>query len=310
MAIEIPFKYDFDYEYGKIKRLTPLIRRVVANNADSFTFRGTNTYIVGNEEVALIDPGPNLEQHVTTILEGLKGEVVTHILITHTHFDHWLACKPVKEGIGGRTYGYYPRGTGESDKLQQEKDLSFVPALEEKFNRADFVPDVSVEHGGIIEGNDWSLECVYTPGHAPNHISYQLREEKALFTGDHVMGWSTSVISPPSGNMEDYMASLELLLKRDDELYWPAHGPGIEDPKSYVRTFITHREEREQQILKALAGSIDTIQEMVPGMYYNVPETLHPAAERSVWAAILYMLKKGTVACDGEPSLNAKYRLP
>ncbi|MCP4757036.1 MAG: MBL fold metallo-hydrolase [Proteobacteria bacterium] len=299
MAIKIPFRFEYDCEYGKIQQITPLIRRIVAQNPNPFTFFGTNTYILGHGEVAVIDPGPDLDQHLTAIDEGLQDETITHVLITHDHLDHWPACRRLRTGDGAKTYGFHPSGTGNP-----------APNPGASHNPSNFVPQVGVSQGDVIQGKDWSVDCIHTPGHAPDHICYRLREEKALFSGDHVMGWSTSVIVPPSGNMEDYMNSLDLLLHRDDEIYWPAHGPSIEDPKPYVRTFVEHRIEREDQILEALSCGQETIEAMVPGMYHNVPEILHPAAARSVLAAMIYLIKKGKVLCDGEPSLGTKYRLP
>ena len=310
MGTEIPFNFEFNIEYGKVEQITPLIRRVVAKNPSPMTFYGTNTYIVGFGEVALIDPGPDLEKHVTAIKEGLKEEVITHILITHYHMDHWPGFKGLKNKVGSKTYGYKPLGSKDPHHDALFETIGFEPGLEAKINETDFVPDVKVSNGDILEGENWSLECVHTPGHHPSHICYYLREEKTLFTGDHVMGWSTSVISPPSGNMEDYMTSLELLLQMDNEVYWPAHGPCIVDPKPYVRAFISHRKEREEQILDSLSRGIATIDEMVPGMYHNVPKILHPAATRSVFAEIIYLLKQGKVVCDGEVSVNAMYSLP
>ena len=310
MGAEIPFNFEFNFEYSRVEQITPLIRRVVAKNPSPLTFYGTNTYIVGFGEVALIDPGPDLDKHVTAIIEGLKEEVITHILITHYHLDHWPAFKPLKNKIGGKTYGYNSRRSKEPDQDTLFESLSFEPGMEAKINETDVVPDVSISDGDILESENWSLECVHTPGHHPSHICYYLREEKTLFTGDHVMGWSTSVIAPPSGNMEDYMASLELLLQRDNEVYWPAHGPCIEETKPYVNAFISHRKEREEQILESLSNGIDTIEAMVPGMYHNVPKKLHPAATRSVFAEIIYLIKQGKVVCEGEVSVDATYGLP
>ncbi len=299
MATVIPFKRDLQFEYGKVAQLTPLIRRVIANNPSNFTFHGTGTYIIGHGKVAVIDPGPDLNAHVTAILNGLKGEEVTHILVTHTHTDHSPACKPLKAATGAKTYGYGPHGIGKFErgvKVEAGGDM-------------DFVPDVTVKGGDLIAGDGWSLECVFTPGHTSNHICFQLREEKALFSGDHVMGWSTSVIAPPDGDMEDYIASLKLLLERDDRIYWPTHGTCIDDPKPFVRAFLAHREEREAQILACLANGIDQIETMVPGMYQGIPKSLYPAAARSVFAAMIYLVKKGKVGCGEELSLSAKYRL-
>lgn len=308
MTSEIPFIRDFDFEYEKIERLSPMIRRVVANNPNFFTFYGTNTYVLGNGEVAIIDPGPAIKDHIDAITEGLEGEVITHILITHTHLDHWPAYKSLQTAYGAKTYGYHLEKNHHLNRNQTSMEAKIL-SNQERFDITGFTPDISLGHGDVINGNGWSVECVFTPGHASNHMCYQLREEKTLFTGDHIMGWSTSVISPPSGNMEDYMNSLNLLLNRNDILYLPAHGPGIKNTKNYVQSFIEHREEREQQILDQLAKGINTIQEMVPNIYRDVPDFLHPAAERSVLAAMIYMKKKGIVTCNGEVSVNSKFFL-
>ena len=307
MAGIIPFRYKFDFEYGVIKRLSPMIRRITANNPNYFTFRGTNTYIIGQGEVALIDPGPNLDGHIKAIIEGLKDEVVTHIFITHSHFDHWPGYKPIKEVTGAKTLGFFPR-----DKEligQYPDDLLLKLNQEERLADLNFVPDISIYHGDVIEGKDWTLECVHTPGHAFNHICYLLKEEKVLFSGDHVMGWSTSVISPPSGDMEAYMRSLELILEREDQVLWPAHGPGVEDPKPFIQSFIDHRKNREQQILDCMHKGIHKIKDMVPVIYHDINKMLHPAAERSVLAALIYMVKKEIVKCQGKPLVNTEYYL-
>lgn len=308
MGVEIPFKREFNFEYGKVEQLSPMIRRVVANNPNFFTFYGTNTYLLGRGKVALVDPGPDLAEHIEAIIEGLKGEVITHILITHTHFDHWPGYLALQKAFGAKTYGCDPGGQNRpdsEDKSEEAEDLS----NQERFDGTEFTPDVSLGQGDILEGDGWSVECVHTPGHASNHMCFQLREEKALFSGDHVMGWSTSVISPPSGDMEAYMNSLELLLQRDDTCFWPAHGPGIEDPKNFVQSFIAHRLEREQEILDQLEKGVDTVRKMVPHIYRDVPEILYPAAERSTLAAVIYMKKRGVVFCTGEASVSSKLAL-
>ncbi|MFC1823177.1 MBL fold metallo-hydrolase [Thermodesulfobacteriota bacterium] len=308
MAAEIPFIREFEFEYGKVERLSPLVRRIVANNPNFFTFYGTNTYILGNGKVAVIDPGPDMREHIRGIMEGLKVEVITHILITHTHFDHWPAYKALQKAFGAPTYGYDQRLDENPNPVEipvEAADLS----NQERFEMPDFVPDNRIYHGDIIEGGGWSVECVFTPGHASNHMCFQLREEKTLFNGDHVMGWSTSVVSPPSGNMEAYMNSLELLLKRDDVQYWPAHGPGIRDTKNFVESFIAHRNDREQEILDQLAKGVNKIPEMVANIYHDVPEFLHPAAQRSVLAAIIYMVKRGIITCNREASVYSEFQL-
>jgi len=304
MAGDIPFVREFKFEYGKIEQLSPMIRRVVANNPNYFTFYGTNTYILGNGEVALIDPGPDMAEHIDAILNGLGDEVITHILVTHTHFDHWPAYKSIQEACGAKTYGF----THENDIMNRDQKSAEAKILsnQERFEITDFVPDISIVHGDVIHGNGWSVECVFTPGHASNHMCFQLQEEKTLFSGDHVMGWSTSVISPPSGNMEAYMKSLDLLLERNDIFYWPAHGPGIRDTKNYVKSFTAHRKQREQQILDELAKGPNSISGMVSDLYSDVPEHLHPAAQRSMLACVVYLIKRGIVDCDEDVSVDSE----
>lgn len=299
MATKIPFTYEFDYEYGELQQLTPLIRRVIARNPSGFTFRGTGTYVIGNGNVAVIDPGPLLDEHIEALKNSLAGENVTHILITHTHMDHSPAAQPLKEFWQANTYGFGPHGAG---KLEQG-----VP-VEEGGDMA-FLPDVITGHGDIISGDGWTLEAVYTPGHTSNHLCYALREENALLTGDHVMGWSTSVIAPPDGDMTQYMQSLQLLLERDDEVYWPTHGTCIKDVKHYVQCFIDHRLDREQQIIACLQKGYSDINKMVPVMYVDTDKSLYGAAARSVLSAMIGLVDTGLVLCDGDPALESTFTL-
>ena len=301
MAVQIPYVREIEFEYGACERVSPLIRRVVANNPSAFTYKGTGTYIIGEGDVAVIDPGPLLDAHLDALLRALEGETVSLILITHTHSDHSPAAKPLKALTGAQTCGFGPHGSGQNrafDDVQVEEDGDM-----------DFVPDVELRHGDIVEGDGWTVECVYTPGHTSNHMCFALKEEKALFTGDHVMGWSTSIVSPPDGNMEQYMASLRLLLTRDDEIYWPTHGPAITEPKPFVRSFIEHREDRERQVVEQLAAGRTRIQDMVPIMYAAVDKRLYPAAARSVLAHMEHLVARGAVATDGKPTLGSDYRL-
>lgn len=300
MPADIPFNRELEFEYGKIEPVAPMVRRVIAPNPGPFTFHGTGTYILGEGKVAVIDPGPMIETHVKAILDGLSGEEITHILITHTHMDHSPAAAPVKAATGAPTYGFGPHGSG---KLEQGVEV-------EEGGDRDFVPDETVRHGDVIEGDGWSAECVYTPGHTSNHICFQLRETKSLFCGDHVMGWSTTIVSPPDGDMKDYMASLNLLLARDDAVYWPTHGAGIEDPKTYVRALIAHREAREDQIRACLGDGLSTLDEMVPRMYaQDIPEKMYPAAKRSVFAHVVHLIEKGEVAAEGRLAADGRFRL-
>jgi glyoxylase-like metal-dependent hydrolase (beta-lactamase superfamily II) len=288
--VHIPYRRELEFDYGTVMQLAPGIRRVIANNPGPFTFHGTGTYILGTGKVAVIDPGPDDEAHIDAILAALPGEDVSHILVTHTHMDHSPGCRPLQAKTSAPTYAYGPHGAG---KMEQGVQV-------EEGGDMDFEPDHLVTHGDIIRGEDWTVECVYTPGHTSNHLCFALQEQKALFTGDHVMGWSTSIISPPDGDMADYMQSLELLLERDDEIYWPTHGPSIIDPKTHVRAYIDHRLEREQQILACIDQGTYQIREMVPLMYRDTPEFMYPAAARSVLAAMENLVRKEQVVVQGE----------
>ncbi len=299
MAVQIPYRRKMDFEYGAVDQLSPGIRRIIANNPSPFTFHGTGTYILGTGDVAVIDPGPAVPEHVDAILKATHGERITHVLITHTHNDHSPAWQLLKQHCDAKAYAYGPHGAGKIEQGVQ---------VEEGGDTA-FQPDIRVTHGQIIDGGNWSVECVYTPGHTSNHICYQLRGEKALFTGDHVMGWSTSIISPPDGDMKQYMDSLRLLLNRDDALYWPTHGPCIDEPKAHVQAFIDHRLEREQQIIDCLTKGIHNIRAMVPPMYADLPEFMYPAAARSVFAAVAYLVERGRVRCTGTLSIDAHFDL-
>ena len=288
MTTKIPFTHEHDFEYARAERLTPLIRRVTARNPGGFTFHGTGTYIIGNGKVAVVDPGPLMDEHIEALKSSLAEETVTHILITHTHADHSPAAAPLKAFWGTKTYGYGPHGSG---KLEEGIQI-------EEGGDMDFVPDVSCRDGDIIKGKDWTLECVYTPGHTSNHLCFALQEENALFTGDHVMGWSTSVIGPPDGDMTRYMESLEKLLQRPEEIYWPTHGTCIRDVKNYVQAFIDHRLEREQQLLNCLRQGYTKIRDMVPVIYADTNQELHGAAAMSMLAAVIRMIDTGQVHCE------------
>jgi glyoxylase-like metal-dependent hydrolase (beta-lactamase superfamily II) len=285
-----------EFEYGTLETVTPLVRRVVAHNPSPFTLYGTATFVVGRGSVAVIDPGPDLSAHVEALLDGLRGERVSHILVTHTHLDHSPAAATLKRATGAKTYGFGPHGG------------AVGPSGEEGADRA-FAPDVTLADGATIEGSGWRFEAVHTPGHTSNHLCYALAEEKILFSGDHVMGWSTSVISPPDGDMGAYLASLEKLLARDDGRYFPTHGPAILDPKSHVRGLIEHRHDRAAAILNALENGATTIPRIVAAVYVGLDPRLERAAGRSVLAHLILEIEHGRVACDGVPALDARFRI-
>jgi glyoxylase-like metal-dependent hydrolase (beta-lactamase superfamily II) len=275
--------------YGQVERLSPLVRRVLARNPSAFTYTGTGTYIVGEGTVAVIDPGPDDVNHVRAVLNAIGKAKVSHLVVTHTHKDHSPAAAPLAAGTGAPVVGCAPIGTADDDG----------PKVEAGFDPT-YAPDRVLADGESIEGPGWTLTAVHTPGHTSNHLCFALAEEKALFSGDHVMGWSTSVVTPPDGNMTDYMASLRLLLDRDDAIYYPTHGPAVTDPQRLVRGLIAHRKQREGQILKLLADGPKPIPAMVAVMYANVAPVLHPAAGRSVLAHLIDMQAKGLVVAQGE----------
>jgi len=241
----IPFKKDVTFEYGVVDQVSPLIRRVIAPNPSAFTLHGTGTYIIGQGQVGVIDPGPNDPVHIEAILNAVKGETVSHIIITHTHSDHSPGAAPLKAATGAHIWGCGPHGHGRDKKADAE-------GVSAEGGDMDYAPDTLANDGDTLETKDWALQAVYTPGHTSNHTCFHLREENALFSGDHVMGWSTTIVSPPDGDMFRYMESLRKLLLRSDDHYWPTHGPRIEQPKAFVGELVKHREEREVQIAECL----------------------------------------------------------
>jgi glyoxylase-like metal-dependent hydrolase (beta-lactamase superfamily II) len=298
MAVEIPFRREFSFEYGRLESVAPGLRRIVANNPGPFTFRGTGTYVVGEGEVAVIDPGPDLAEHVAALLAGLAGERITHILVTHTHRDHSPAAAAVKAATGAPTYGFGPHAGGKRGEAAVEEGGDW-----------DFTPDVVVKDGDEIAGPGWRFEAVHTPGHTSNHLCFALPDRGILFSGDHVMGWSTSVIAPPDGDMAAYMGSLDKLLRRPDRIYWPTHGPAISEPHDHVRAFIAHRREREAGIIACLEAGVGQIDAMVERLYVGLNPNLKRAAGRSVLAHLIDLAGRGIVAGDGPANLDATYRL-
>jgi glyoxylase-like metal-dependent hydrolase (beta-lactamase superfamily II) len=296
----IPYVREFDFAYGRADQVSPLIRRVVAENPGPFTFTGTGTYIVGHGEVAVIDPGPDLPAHLEAILAATAGERITHILITHHHSDHSPLAAPLKAATGAVVYGcpLAAPPVEETGAVRMEAD-----------HDAGFAPDVNVCAGGEIAGPGWTLEAIPTPGHTSNHITYALKEENAAFTGDHVMGWSTTVIAPPDGDMTDYMESLERIRARGFASLWPTHGPPVREPAPFLAAYVAHRRQREAQILSALAHGPARIADLVPRLYADVDPRLHPAAARSMLAHMIDLSRRGLIRTDGEPGLASEYRL-
>lgn len=296
----IPYVREIQFEYGVCDQVSPLIRRVVARNPGPFTFMGTGTYIVGRGEVAVIDPGPDLPEHLEAILAALElGERVTHILVTHHHSDHSPLARPLKARTGAAIYGCAVGAAAEESTIRTEAGADF-----------DFAPDVSLCGGGqVLEGPGWTLEAVATPGHTSNHICFALKEENALFSGDHIMGWSTTVITPPDGDMTDYMESLERVKARDFDVLWPTHGPPIREVTPFIEAYAAHRRAREAQVLAAVGEGYERIVDMVPKLYAETDPRLHPAAARSVLGHMIDLVRRGKVATDGPPSIDSRYRL-
>lgn len=294
----IPYVRELSFEYGACAQVSPLIRRVIANNPGPFTYFGTGTYIVGHGEVAVIDPGPAMDEHLDAILAATAGETITHILVTHHHLDHSPLAAPLKARTSATIYGC-PLGHAID-----------TPEIEMEAGEDDaFQPDVVVCQGGVIEGKGWTLEAIPTPGHTSNHICYGLTEENALFCGDHIMGWSTTVISPPDGDMGAYFRSLHDIRARGFDILWPTHGPPITEVAPFIDAYVAHRRGREAQILAQLAAGHSRIKDMVPVLYKDVDPRLHPAAAHSVLAHVIQLVREGRVLADGPPGLDADYRL-
>jgi glyoxylase-like metal-dependent hydrolase (beta-lactamase superfamily II) len=293
--MEPVFNRDFDAPYGKPVAVSPLICRLLAPNPGPFTFKGTGVAVIGKDKVAVIDPGPDDPAHLQSLRDTLRGKRVTHILVTHTHRDHSPAAKHVKQWTGAPAYGFGPHG---HDTLA---------GIEEGGDR-EFVPDVRLRDGDIIEGEGFTFEAVHTPGHTSNHICYALKEEQALFSGDHVMGWSTSVVAPPDGDMAAYMRSLEKLLSRNEQIYWPTHGGPIRDPKVFVSALLRHRLSRETEILAAVKNGCHRIPQIVARVYSGLDPRLIRAAELNVLAHLLKLEQEARVIAEGE-ALNAEYAI-
>ena len=285
---------------GIAEQVEPLVRRVLAPNPSPYTYTGTETYIVGSgSEVAVIDPGPagtgeaghadtNGAGHIDAILEAIGGARVAAICCTHTHRDHSPAARPLRAATGAPIVGCAPLVLADSGP---RADSAFDPT---------YAPDRVLADGERISGEGWTLEAVATPGHTSNHLCYALIESGALFTGDHVMGWSTSVVSPPDGDMAAYMASLQKLHDRDDRVYYPAHGPAVDNPRQLVRGMMGHRRQRESQILRLIEEDPQEIAAMVPRMYKGLDPRLNGAAGRSVLAHLVDLERRGRVVRSGE----------
>lgn len=274
---------------GNAEQLEPLVRRVLAANPSAFTYTGTQSYIVGNgSDVAVIDPGPDEADHIEALLAAVGDAKVSAIVCTHTHRDHSPAAAPLAQQTGAPIIGCAPLTLSDNG-----------PRSDAPFDQT-YRPDRVLTDGESISGDGWTLTAVATPGHTSNHLCFALEQSGALFTGDHVMGWSTSVITPPDGDMAAYMVSLQKLHDRSDRIYYPAHGPAVEKPRQLVRGMMGHRRQRERQILNLVEGGTGLIADMVPVMYKGVDRNLHPAAARSVLAHLIDLENRSMVARQGD----------
>jgi glyoxylase-like metal-dependent hydrolase (beta-lactamase superfamily II) len=294
----IPFVRDMSFDYGLAQQVSPLVRRVVARNPGPFTYTGTGAHIVGRGQVAVIDPGPDSPAHLDALLKALEGETVTHIFVTHAHLDHSPAARPLAEATGALIYagGEPCRPSQGDDRLEAGDDLAFRP-------------DVALRDRQRFSGLGWTIEAVATPGHTASHYAFGLLDEHVLFPGDCVMGWSTSVVSPPDGDMADYMDSLAKIRARGWRTLLPAHGPPITEVEPFLAAYVAHRRRRSAAIVDALeAMGPATVRRLVAVLYADVDRRLHPAAAHTVLAHLIQLVREGRVECAGPPAIGAVYR--
>lgn len=297
---EPAFDRRFDAPAGTVARVSPLVRRLVAPNPGPFTFTGTCTYLVGHGDVAVIDPGPDDAAHLAALSQALSGETVHAILVTHTHRDHSPAARRLAAATGAPILGCGPH------RAARNLTLGEIDPLDASADR-EHAPDRILVDGEIVEGDGWRLVTVETPGHTMNHVCFALPEENALFSGDHVMAWSTSIVAPPDGSMAAYMASLERLRSRTEGVYWPGHGGPVTEPARFVRALVGHRRQREAAILRRLAAGDATIAAMVPAIYEGIAPALRGAAALSVLAHLEDLVARGLAVSEGPPTLSARY---
>jgi glyoxylase-like metal-dependent hydrolase (beta-lactamase superfamily II) len=299
MKPKTQFELEFDFKYGQASQAAPELRRVVANNPGPLTFKGTNTYIVGRGDVAIVDPGPDDDAHREALLAELArdGERVSHIFLTHGHPDHSAGLERLRALTGAVTCGFGP-----TDIRGREMHEQMREHLGKKAMGQDFRPELLLRSGDRVRTARWEIEAIHTPGHAPDHLCFALPEHKLLLSGDHVMGWNTSVVAPPEGRMADYLASLEVLLDRDDQAYFPAHGGGVRNPQRLVKALLIHRRMREAEIVACLRSGAQTIAEILPRIYEGLATSLYGAASLSVLAHLELLVETGRVRRPGRAS--------
>ena len=295
------FKTAFDPAHGRHVELTDNVLRVTAPNAGPFTFHGTNSYVLGRDTLAIIDPGPEDDSHYETLMRTVNGRPVSHIFITHTHADHSPLARRIAAETGAKTVAEGPHRAARALHEGEENPLDAAA------DRA-FSPDITVSDGDRIEGDGWALETVLTPGHTANHAAFALAGTDTLFSGDHVMAWATSIVAPPDGAMAEYMASLDKLLERPESLYLPGHGGRVEKAREFVRALRAHRKMRESAILARIRAGDRSVRQIVERIYRDTDPRLHDAAALSVLAHLEDLVESGVVACDGPVSAETDFR--
>lgn len=294
------FDLEFQPAYGTAVKVAENVQRLTVNNPSAFTFHGTNSYIVGDHSVAVIDPGPEDEDHFQALMRALDGREVTHIFVSHTHRDHSPLSKRLKAATGAVTVAEGPHRAARP--LHEGERNPFAESAD-----SDFVPDLALGDNETVTGDGWALTALHTPGHTANHAAFALDRDGIVFSADHVMAWATTIVAPPDGAMSDYMASLDRLLERDDRLFLPGHGGPVNDPAAFMRGLRTHRRMREKAVLTRIKAGDRTIAEMVKVIYRSTDPRLHGAAALSVLAHIEDLIEKGLVETDGPPSLTGIY---
>ena len=293
MAEPLTFKATMEFEYGVPRTMSPGVVRLVANNPSPYTFKGTNTYLIGTKSLAVIDPGPLDPPHCAAILRAAAGRPITHILVTHTHRDHVDGLQDLLAATGAKTAGYGPYA------LTSQVAAKTGPGGEGSHTQRDWQPDIVLRAGGSVAGEDWAVEAIHTPGHTPDHLSFALKPTdpatRVLFPGDHVMAWNTSVVSPPAGRMGDYLSSLETLMARDDTVAFPGHGGQYEQPARVAKAYLIHRRMRDAAILDSIKGGASRVEQVVAKIYKGLDERLIPAACLSVLAHVEHQLERGLV---------------
>ena len=302
-----PFSLNFNFEPGKICELQPNIRRIIAPNSSPMTFSGTNTYLVGKKNIAVIDPGPKIECHLNSILDNIKlNQSITHILITHSHVDHSPLAKALQDQTGAPIYGYGDNFAGRSEimvKLAQNGNLEGGEGLD-----PDFVPDILLKDGDVLKNNEWQFDVIWTPGHLGNHLCFGLKQNNALFSADHVMGWATSLVSPPDGDLTQFMNSLKKLLEfKDYSTYYPGHGDKITQPEVIINYILKHREMREKQVLSSIKNKSLNATEIAQDIYLDVNPALIPAAARNVFAHLIDLRERQLVKNTSSLDFQTKF---